>query len=81
MTNKTPPPPRETLQDELNSVAIAPTLNAHRKRRLRLEAIKPKPIEVVSSRRVREDPALRFAWQITAIAIEAAEQPMAPIPE
>jgi hypothetical protein len=46
-----------------------------------LEAIKLKPIEVVSPRRVREDPALRFARQITAIATEAAEQLMAPIPE
>jgi hypothetical protein len=27
-----PPPPRETLQDELRSVGIAPTLKRHRKR-------------------------------------------------
>jgi hypothetical protein len=38
--SKPPPPPRETLQDELNSVAITPTLKRHRKLRSRLTATK-----------------------------------------
>jgi hypothetical protein len=36
--SKPPLPPRETLQDELRSVAITPTLKPHRRRHLRPEA-------------------------------------------
>jgi hypothetical protein len=39
--SKPPPPPRETLQDGLRSVAIAPTLNSHRKQNMKREATTP----------------------------------------
>jgi hypothetical protein len=38
--SKPPQPPRATLQDELNSVAITPTLKRHRKLRSRPTATK-----------------------------------------
>jgi len=93
--SKPPPPPRETLQDELKSVAIAPTLNSHRKRKMKREATTPveetvryvlatrKHVNDVNTHHAiaRQDAELRSARQIKAIAAEAAELLLAPAPD
>jgi hypothetical protein len=93
--NKPPPPPRETLQDELKSVAIAPTLNSHRKHKMKREATTPveetvrhvlavrKHVEEVNARQTiaHQYAELRSARQITAIAAEAAELLLTPAPD
>jgi hypothetical protein len=53
------PPPRETLQEELSSVAIAPTLKPHRKRRSKLTATKRPKATTPAEETVRDVLATR----------------------
>jgi hypothetical protein len=92
--SKPRPLPRETPQDELKSVAIAPTLNSHRKRKMKREATTPveetvryvlatrKHVNDVNALHAieRQDAELRSVRQIKAIAAEAAELLLAAAP-